>query len=223
MRNHTTDPTVQDAYRLPLLEESSNETSAWAADPDVQLMEQVREGDIEAFEALFRKYNASVVKLAYQFVRSRERAEEMAQTVFLQLYRARDRYEPRARFLTYLYRITTNVCLNELRRREYSATIESLDAPIEDGGGSSPAPARIADEASIDPVQHLSGVEIAAEIQRVLEKLPLNQRTAFLLGRVDGMSYRDVAETLGTSVSAVKSLIFRATSTLRGELQGLAQ
>ncbi len=204
---------------LPLLEQTQDEATAWRADPDVLLMEQVRDGDLEAFENLFRKYNASVVKLAYQFVRSRERAEEMAQTVFLQLYRARDRYEPRARFLTYLYRITTNVCLNELRRREYSATIESLD----DHGSDAPAPARIADEMSVDPVKHLAGVEIAGEIQVVLDALPGNQRTAFLLGRVDGLSYREVADTLGTSVSAVKSLIFRATSTLRAELRGVIQ
>jgi RNA polymerase sigma-70 factor (ECF subfamily) len=224
MRHLTTkESAATEALKLPLLEETDGDASAWRSDPDVLLMEQVRDGDIEAFDALFRKHSSSVVKLANQFLRSRERAEELSQTVFLQLYRARDRYEPRARFLTYLYRITTNVCLNELRRREYSATIESLDAPIDDGGGTSPAPARIADETSVDPVQHLSGVEVASEIQRVLEQLPLNQRTAFLLGRVDGMSYREVAETLDTSVSAVKSLIFRATSTLRGELQGVIQ
>lgn len=223
MRHLTThEAAVTEAYKLPILEEGQDETR-WRSDPDVLLMEQVRGGDIEAFEALFRKHSAAVVKLAYQFMRSRERAEELAQTVFLQLYRARERYEPRARFMTYLYRITTNVCLNELRRREYSATIESLDAPIDDGRGTSAAPARIADETSVDPVQHLSGVEVAAEVQHVLEKLPLNQRTAFLLGRVDGMSYREVADTLDTSVSAVKSLIFRATSKLREELCGVIQ
>jgi RNA polymerase sigma-70 factor (ECF subfamily) len=195
----------------------------WRGDPDVILMEQVRDGDVEAFEALFRKYSSSVVKLAYHFVRSRERAEELAQTAFLQLYRARHRYEPRARFLTYLYRITTNICLNELRRREYSATIKSLDTPIDDGSGSTPVSSRIPDEMSEDPAQQLAAAEITGEVQRVLDQLPLNQRTAFLLGRVDGMSYRDVADTLNTSVSAVKSLIFRATSALRWELRGVIQ
>jgi RNA polymerase sigma-70 factor (ECF subfamily) len=199
---------------------SDADIASWRADRDVQLMERVREDDLEAFDALFRKHSASVVKLAYQFVHSRERAEELAQTVFLQLYRARHRYEPRARFLTYLYRITTNVCLNELRRREYSATIESLDAPADDGHGNSvPTPSRIPDGLSPDPVEHLVGVEMTDEVRKVLERLPLNQRAAFLLGRVDGLSYRDVADTMQTSVSAVKSLIFRATSTLRNELR----
>ena len=208
-----TDP--RNRYNLP----AQVDPASWKADPDVQLMEGARDGDIGGFEALFRKHSSSVVKLAYQFVRSRERAEELSQTVFLQLYRARHRYEPRARFLTYLYRITTNVCLNELRRREYSATMESLDGAVDDSGNA--APARIPDELSPDPVQHLAGVEIAAEIRRVLDQLPLNQRAAFLLGRIEGLSYRDVAESLDTSVSAVKSLIFRATSTLRSELSSV--
>jgi len=208
------------AVSMPTAEPA--DVASWRADPDVQLMERVREEDLEAFDQLFRKYSGSVVKLAYQFVHSRERAEELAQTVFLQLYRARHRYEPRARFLTYLYRITTNVCLNELRRREYSAMIESLDAPTDDGNGNSvPTPSRIPDGLSPDPVEHLVGVEMAEEVRKVLEELPLNQRAAFLLGRVDGLSYRDVAESLQTSVSAVKSLIFRATSTLRHELRDL--
>jgi RNA polymerase sigma-70 factor (ECF subfamily) len=146
--------------------------------------------------------------------------EEIAQTAFLQLYRARHRYEPRAGFLAYLYRITTNVCLNEMRCREYSKTIESLNAPLENGsGGWDAAPSRIADAHSLGPIEHLVGVSLAAKVQKVLDRLPLNQRAAFLLGRVGGLSYRDVAESLQTSVSAVKSLIFRATSTLRNELQ----
>lgn len=215
------------AHRIPLLKDAGSErereADAWRSDPDVVLMEQARDGDIEAFEVLFRKYTSAVVNLASKFLHSRDRAEEMAQTAFLQLYRARERYEPRARFLTYLYRITTNVCLNELRRREHSITIESLDAPIDDGGGATTARAPIADELSENPEAHLSGVEVAAHVQHALEQLPSNQRTAFLLGRIEGMSYRDVSDTMGTSVSAVKSLIFRATNTLRGELGSVVE
>src|SRR5882724_466048 len=151
----------------------------WRRDPDVQLMERVRDGEMEPFEALFRKHGALLVNVAYQFVRSRERAEEIVQTAFLQLYRARHRYEPRARFLTYLYRITENLCLNELRRREYSTTIESIETPQQDGRDS--APSRRPDGHSPDPVEHLVGVEMAAQVQEVLDRLPLNQRAAFLL------------------------------------------
>jgi RNA polymerase sigma-70 factor (ECF subfamily) len=220
VRNPTSkDLSSEVTISIPLLKdcgaESDQSAETWRSDPDVVLMEKVRDGDLESFDVLFRKHSAAVVSLASKFMRSRDRAEEIAQTAFLQLYRARERYEPRARFLTYLYRITTNVCLNELRRREHSVNIESLDAPIDDGAT---ARAPIADEMSEDPEEHFSGVEIAALVQRVLEQLPSNQRTAFMLGRIEGMSYRDVADTMETSVSAVKSLIFRATSTLRSEL-----
>jgi RNA polymerase sigma-70 factor (ECF subfamily) len=97
--------------------------------------------------------------------------------------------------------------------------IESLDAH-EDGGSDSsvPTPSRIPDKISPDPVEHLAGVEMAVEVRKVLDQLPYKQRAAFLLGRIKGLSYRDVADSLQVSVSAVKSLIFRATSTLRHEL-----
>jgi RNA polymerase sigma-70 factor (ECF subfamily) len=193
--------------------------ASWRADPDVALMERARDGDLAAFETLFRKHSPGVVKLAYQFVRNRERAEELAQTGFLQLYRARARYEPRARFVTYLYRIVTNVCLNEVRRRQYSVTIESLDSPSEDSGAGSHG----LDDFTADPLQHVTTIEVANRVRSILESLPYNQRTAFLLGRVEGLSYGDVAEILGTSVSAVKSLIFRATAALRTGLEDYTQ
>lgn len=191
---------------------------AWLDDPDVVLMKRVRGGDVESFSTLFRKHSAAVVQYAYRFVHSRSRAEELAQTVFLHLYKARDRYEPRARFLTYLYRITTNVCLNELRRREHGTMIDSLDVPIDGAAESAPSVLQIADHKVQDPATQLSGKELERAVRRVLERLPAQQRAAFLLGRLDGMSYREVARVLGTSVSAVKSLVFRATRTIRSEL-----
>lgn len=192
---------------------------SWRRDPDVVLMEKARDGDKQAFATLFRKHSSSVQRHSFQIVRSRERAAELAQTVFLQLYRARERYEPRAKFLTYLYRITTNVCLNELRRREYAETTESLSTPYDASDENSALQNTIADESSPDPAEHASGTELSETVKRVLDDLPLNQRAAFLLGRVDGASYQEVAETLDTSVSAVKSLVFRATATIRAELQ----
>ena len=199
---------------------TAQDIETWRTDPDVALMEKVRADEPGAFDTLFHKHSAHVVKFAYQFLHSRERAEDMAQTVFLQLYRARHRYEPRARFLTYLYRITTNTCLNELRRREYATMISSLDTPPEHGQSDAPTPdSSIADTFSPDPHEEVSGHELAAEVHAAIERLPMNQRAAFLLGRVEGLPYRDIAENLDTSVSAVKSLIFRATSSLRDDLR----
>ena len=184
-------------------------------------MERARDGEVGAFETLFRKYSAIVEQVAFRVLRSRERAEEAAQQVFLQLYRARGRYEPRARLLTFIHRITINACRNELRRREYSFRHESLDAPMNDGR--SRLDAGILDQGSVDPAEQVAVGNLVAAIQGVLEKLSPNQRAAFRLGRVEGLRYGDIAEHLGITVSAVKSLIFRATNELRRELRPFLQ
>ena len=196
----------------------SFDPAAWRADPDVVLMERLREGDMEAFQVLFTKYSGALVKFAYRFLGSRDRAEEVSQTAFLQLFRARKRYQPKARFATFLYRITSNLCLNELRRFDYSGKLDSLDIPDDSESGSVSYAERLADHDTPGPAQRLVCREIAAEVKKVLKELPPNQRMALLLSRVDGFSYQEVAESLDTSVSAVKSLIFRATATLRRDL-----
>jgi RNA polymerase sigma-70 factor (ECF subfamily) len=195
-----------------------NDPASWRADPDVLLMERVRDGDMDAFQVLFTKYSGAIVKFAYRFLGSRDRAEEVAQTAFLQLFRARKRYKPKARFATFLYRIAANLCLNELRRFDYSGKIDSLDTPDESESGSTSFADRLPDHDSPGPAQCLGWREVATEVQKVLKYLPPNQRMALLLSRVDGFSYQEVAENLDTSVSAVKSLIFRATETLRRDL-----
>src|SRR5262245_54697201 len=96
-------------------------------DPDARLMMLVREGDREAFRAIFERHSGAIARFAGHFLGNPARGEEIAQEVFLQLYRARERYEPRARFSTYLYTIAQNLCRNEVRRPEYRARPESLD------------------------------------------------------------------------------------------------
>lgn len=191
-------------------------TRSWRSDPNVQAMERLRDGDMAAFDFLFTTYSKAIVGFAYRFLGSRHRAEEVAQTVFLQLFRARERYQPTARFSTFLYRIATNVCLNELRRFDYSGRIASLDL-VDDVDGSWFAD-RLADGHSPGPAQCLSGREAAAEITKALKRLPPNQRAALLLSRLDGFSYLEVADALDSSLGAVKSLVFRATATLRRDL-----
>jgi RNA polymerase sigma-70 factor, ECF subfamily len=199
-------------------EREKREAVSWRADPDVVLMESVRDGDIEAFQVLFNKYSGAIVKFAYRFLGTRDRAEEVAQTAFLQLFRARKRYKPRARFATFLYRIAANLCLNELRRFDYSGKIESIDVPDGPDSSSGMISERLPDNDTPGPAQRLACREAATEVKKVLEGLPPNQRMALLLSRVDGFSYQEVANSLDTSVSAVKSLIFRATATLRRDL-----
>jgi RNA polymerase sigma-70 factor, ECF subfamily len=190
----------------------------WRSDPDVALMERVRGGDSAAFRELFTKYSQALVNFAYRFVGRRDRAEELVQDAFLQIYRARGRYEAKARFTTYLYRVATNLCLNELRRFEYQGKTEPLEGYLkrdDDAGRELP------DDRIPAAEDRLAGVETGGRIEGVLDKLPPNQRVALLLSRVEGLSYQEVANCLETTESAVKSLIFRATQTLREELRDL--
>jgi RNA polymerase sigma-70 factor, ECF subfamily len=171
------------------------DTALWRADPDVVLMERVRDGDMEAFQVLFTKYSDSLVKFAYRFLGSRARGEEVAQTTLLQLFRARGRYKPKARFATFLYRIASNLCLNEIRRFAYSGKLDSLDVPGDaDSDGASYAD-RLPDDNNPGPARQLACREIASQVKKVLEKLPPGQRMALLLSRVDGFSYQEVADT----------------------------
>ena len=182
-------------------------------------MQQVRDGDTVAFRELFAKHSEAVVNFVYRFVNSRPRAEELAQDAFLRIYRARARYQAKARFTTYLYRVVTNLCLNELRRFDYQGKTEPLEGrPLENGEEGT---RELADTSLPEAEELLAGIETGAKIKKVLDKLPPNQKSALLLSRVEGLSYQEVAECLETTESAVKSLIFRATLTLREELADL--
>src|SRR6266496_37348 len=158
-----------------------------ASDPDAALMVAFQGGDESAFRSLFEKYGRAMVAFCHHFVRDGARAEELAQEVFLKLYASSARYQPTARFKTFLYRIASNHCLNELRRGEY-------------------APRRAA-----DPDADALGAALSREVQALLARLPEKQRAAFVLARLEGLPYEEVAEVLQTSVSAVKSLVHRAT------------
>jgi RNA polymerase sigma-70 factor (ECF subfamily) len=189
----------------------------WANDPDTTLMMRVRDGDHQAFHDLFLKYRAPLLNFSNRFIGSAERSEELVQEAFLQIYRARERYEPQARLATYLYRVMINLCLNERRRFVYQGRIESLDRsknPEDDREGR-----QIADQTIPQVEDYVAGLEVAGKLKKLLKRLPPNQRAALLLSRIEGFSYQEVAGCLDTSVSAVKSLVFRATQTLRDGLR----
>lgn len=185
-------------------------------DPDVQLMLDVQQGSQTAFRQLFEKHVAGVIGFAMQFVNSRARAEELAQDVFLQIYRTRARYAPRARFKTWLYRMVTNACLSDLRRPEHRAHLQPLDPPAGQDTDDPPVVAEAAGQSTEDAAMTRQAVE---RLQAAVVRLPAQQRAALLLARVNGLSYEQVATTMTCSVSAVKSLIHRATVTLRDQLE----
>ncbi len=175
------------------------------ADEDAALMMRVREGDRAAFARLYDRNARSVVNFAYRFVQDRAKAEELAQEVFLKVFRSARDYEPRARFKTFLFRIASNHCLNERRRGEYK-----VEAPVPRNEEGAPMvdPAAPASEG---PDAAVAGRDLESALGQALAELPERERIAFSLCRFEGMAYKDIAAALEASEAAVKSLIHRAT------------
>ncbi len=189
-------------------------------DPDAALMVAFQGGDEAAFRALFEKYGRSMVGYCNHFVRDPARAEELAQDVFLNLHRHAARYQPTARFKTFLYRIASNHCLNELRRSEYGLRRE------QERSGDDPEMATDPDSiagAGASPEQAAFASALGRAVDRLLDRLPDKQRAAFVMARFEGFSYDEIAEALGTSLPAVKSLVHRATITAASVLAPFAE
>lgn len=182
-------------------------------------MLEFQRGDRGSFEALFKKYTGPVVNFAFRFLGNRTRAEEAAQEIFIKVYLAREEYRPRAKFSSWLYRIATNVCLNEIRRGEYRNPVLSLEAEL--GGGERSIPVR--DERTPLPENILEAKRLEGAFQNALARLPERQRAAFVLNRFNDASYRDIGQALGCSESSVRSLIHRATTTLKEDLKDFIQ
>src|SRR5271165_789917 len=188
---------------------------------DVQLMLDVKAGDEQSFELLLHRYRSPLVNFLYRMVRNREQAEDLAQEVFLRVYRARGEYVPTAKFTTWLFRIATNLALNSLRDNRYQKLEDSIDAPArvdsEDG-----------DERPLDVPekhpnieQHLVDVARSQMIRHAIDKLPEKQRAAVLLHKYQELDYAEISKILSCSESALKSLLFRAYEALRVELAPL--
>lgn len=180
---------------------------------DVQLMLGVKAGDEESFELLLQRYRIPLVSFLYRMVRDPAAAEDLAQEVFLRVYRARRSYAPSAKFTTWLFRIATNLALNSLRDGRYHRLEDSLDATNDDEQP-------VLDVADRGPnvVERLMERDRAAVIRRAIEALPEKQRVAVLLHKYHELDYDEIAKILECSESALKSLLFRAYETLRVQL-----
>ncbi len=183
-------------------------------DPDADLMMKVRGGDEKSFAMLVTRYQDRVLGLAYRYLGERGSAEDLAQEAFLRVYKARERYEPRAKFSTWLYRIVVNLCLNEIRWRKGRQTM-SLAVATET---SSNLNLDMAEQDRPEPVQLLEEEELSIRIREIIAELPENQRIAILLNKFEGQSYQEVAEAMDTTVTAVKSLLTRARVRIKERL-----
>jgi RNA polymerase sigma-70 factor, ECF subfamily len=183
---------------------------------DVQLMLDVKAGDDASFDLLLQKYRTPLVNFLYRMVRDAATAEDLAQEVFLRVYRARKQYSPSAKFTTWLFRIATNLALNSVRDNRYRQMQVSLDVPAEEDVAPIQIPAK---EMRID--EHMVERDRAQMIRRAVAALPEKQRVAVLLHKYEEMDYGEIAKILDCSESALKSLLFRAYETLRVQLAPL--
>ena len=180
---------------------------------DVQLMLDVKAGDEESFELLLAKYRTPLINFLCRMVREQAAAEDLAQEVFLRVYRARREYSPSAKFTTWLFRIATNLALNAIRDGRHRQMQVSIDTPRDED---EPVIEIAAREARADEL--LMEEERNRMIRAAILALPEKQRAAVILHKYQEMEYAEIGKILGCSESALKSLLFRAYETLRVQL-----
>lgn len=178
---------------------------------DVALMLRVRSGEMVAFEALVERHQGRVVATVAKMLGHAADAEDVAQEVFVRVWRSAGRYEPTAKFTTWLFTIARNLVFNELRRRKRHPSV-GLEAEEEARHYQTPDPAGVSpDGAMLDE-------EMARAVQAAIDTLPETQRMAVVLRRYEEMPYEEIGEVLGLTVPAVKSVLFRARTALRARL-----
>ncbi len=200
---------------MALIGESSTQLAL--RDPDVRLMLRVRADDNEAFAELVELYHHRLVVVMHHLVANAEEAEDLAQEVFMRVYRVRKKYHPQAKFSTWLFTIANNLALNALRNRQRKPVVP---LNLRDSGPLGPRPAEqlVADRGNL-PMQNIQQQELAQIIQEALHGLNERQRVAVVLNKFEDMNYAEIAEIMGLTTKGVKSLLCRARENLREALK----
>src|ERR1700719_297324 len=194
-----------------------NDMEAVAAlERDAELMLLVRAGDTTSFGLLLQRHRTPVVHFLYRMVQDQPVSEELAQEVFLRVYRSRETYEPAAKFTTWLFRIATHLALNNLRDVKKEKGHESLDEELPDGF------TRQVEDRQPTVEQRMVNQARLDEVRNAIRMLPPKQRAAVLMHKYEELEYAQIAGALGCSESAVKSLLFRAYESLRSRLAHMA-
>ena len=189
----------------------------YLADPDVQLMLRVSAEDHHAFEQLVERYQDRLIGFFYHLVQDRTAAEDLAQDVFLRVFRARERYTAKARFSTWLFRIAHNLASNQLRgrarKKEVTLSPRGSDSQVRS------VEQLLAERSALMPARQLASQEVQAQVRDALETLGERQKMAVLLHKFEGMSYSDIGDVMDLNLVAVKSLLSRARGKLKTALE----
>lgn len=175
-------------------------------DTDTELMLAFQHGDESAFAVLFERYRTRVLNIAYRVLGDEDAAQDIAQVVFIKVYTAPKACRLDSAFSTWMYSVTTNACLDEVRRKKRSKSVRSDEL------------AECVVDPAASPQARAESEELALEVRAALASLPENQRIAIVLQRYEGLSYQQIADVMKTSVGAVDSLLFRAKHTLKVRL-----
>ena len=212
----STENPQDDAQRSPAERVSRDMEAVGALERDAELMLRVRAGDVTSFTLLLEKHRGPVINFLYRMIQNQPVAEELAQEVFLRVYRSRETYEPTAKFTTWLFRIATHLALNQIRDRKHERNQENLDQETAEG-----MTRQVADR-GLNVEQDMVRQARLNEVRDAIAALPDKQRAAVMMHKYQELEYSQIAKALACSESAVKSLLFRAYETLRGRLAHLA-
>lgn len=186
------------------------------SDPDNELMKRIGSGELAAFKQLVEKYQRMVTGTIYRYIGNPHEVEDLAQEIFFKVYKAAKLYTPQAKFSTWLYRVVANHCFNYRRSQRRDALLTSIDNSFSGENKSYLHPAQAQDQ---QPEKLLQQQEIQSALKKAISELPDRQRMAIILHRFEGLSYKEIAQALGCSLSAVESLIFRAMTSLKEKLK----
>jgi RNA polymerase sigma-70 factor (ECF subfamily) len=202
---------------------SNVEDSGYLYDPEVQLMLRAKKGDDEAFSKLVVTYQDRLTTIFYHMTQNQEAAEDLAQDVFMRIYRARHGYQPNAKFSTWLFRIANNLAINAHRKKARRKEIVLPAGESTSMHAFGPGQQILSDKSSLTPTRQIDKRELQMVVQKAMDQLNERQRLTVLLHKFEGMSYAEIGETMELTVPAVKSLLSRARDSLRLALEPYMQ
>ena len=187
------------------------------SDEDRSLLDRFQKGDLSGFHDLFNKHKRNVINLSYRFVQNKEAAEDIAQEVFIKIYEKKFHLDPRAKFSTWLYKVTVNASIDRTRKKNFFDRSLDQTETDEEGGGKTLLET-LSDPSAVSPADALASDEIKKLVRTEVQKLPEKLKTPILLYQFENLPYEEIARILGVTPKAVERKIYHAKEILRRKL-----